>query len=282
MIFDETLLYLNLDEAAARVLSGGHPLLDDAHALAQRVRAALEREVERAPEGGGARVSFGAAMGGMLRAEAAALLDKLDEAELGAMGVWLAANFASSNDRASALTSALIDARDPAASSRAIEALARYLEGFNEHEIERKYLLSALPPRTRWAKYETLSQGYLPGVRLHERLRRVDSDGAKRYFRTIKLGSGVKRIEVEEEIDKKLFRAMWSLTKGRRLKKRRYTLDDGGFEWVIDDFSDRALVLAEVELPSESIRPPFPEWLAPFIVRDVTDERDYINARLAR
>jgi len=282
VIFDETLLYLNLDEAAARVLSGGHPLLDDAHALAQRVRAALEREVERAPEGGGARVSFGAAMGGMLRAEAAALLDKLDEAELGAMGVWLAANFASSNDRASALTSALIDARDPAASSRAIEALARYLEGFNEHEIERKYLLSALPPRTRWAKYETLSQGYLPGVRLHERLRRVDSDGAKRYFRTIKLGSGVKRIEVEEEIDKKLFRAMWPLTKGRRLKKRRYTLDDGGFEWIIDDFRDRALVLAEVELPAERIRPPFPEWLAPFIVRDVTDESEYINARLAR
>lgn len=282
MIFDETLLYLNLDEAAARVLSGGHPLLDDAHALAQRVRAALERQVDRALEGGGARVSFGAAMGGMLRAEAAALLDKLDEAELGAMGVWLAANLAGSDARASALSSALIDARDPAASTQAIEALARYLEGFNEHEIERKYLLSALPPRVRWAKYETLSQGYLPGVRLHERLRKVDGEGKARFFRTIKIGSGVKRVEVEEEIDKKLFGKMWSLTKGRRLKKRRYTIDDGGFEWVIDEFRDRPLVLAEVELPSERIRPPFPEWLAPFIVRDVTDEREFLNARLAR
>lgn len=286
VIFDETLLYLNLDEAAARVLDGGGGSLSCELELARRIRAALEACGGAASDWGS--VSFGVALGGLLRAEASALVDELEEAELIATMEWLSSTLRSNagdkaeGDDDAALVSMLKDARDVNSSTQAIEALARYLEGFNEHEIERKYLLSALPPRVRWAKYETLSQGYLPGVRLHERLRKVDGEGKARFFRTIKIGSGVKRVEVEEEIDKKLFGKMWSLTKGRRLKKRRYTIDDGGFEWVIDEFRDRPLVLAEVELPSERIRPPFPEWLAPFIVRDVTDEREFLNARLAR
>ena len=42
----------------------------------------------------------------------------------------------------------------------------------------------------------------------------------------------------------------------------------------MDEFTDRDLVIAEVELPSEDVRPKIPRWLAPYVVREVTgDER---------
>ncbi len=52
--------------------------------------------------------------------------------------------------------------------------------------------------------------------------------------------------------------------------------------WEIDEFTDRELVLAEVELPAPDMVPEPPEWLGPYVVRDVTDEPEYLNANLAR
>ena len=62
-------------------------------------------------------------------------------------------------------------------------------------EIERKYLLSALPPAARKAPGRVIQQGYLPGTLIHERLRRVEEGVLVRYFRTVKLGRGVERIQ---------------------------------------------------------------------------------------
>ena len=42
------------------------------------------------------------------------------------------------------------------------------------------------------------------------------------------------------------------------------------------------LVLAEVELPSEDVQPRLPDWLAPYVVREVTGEPEYLNMNLAR
>jgi CYTH domain-containing protein len=75
---------------------------------------------------------------------------------------------------------------------------------------------------------------------------------------------------------------MWPLTEGRRLRKRRYAIVDGPLTWQIDEFLDRPLVLAEVELPSESVIVEPPTWLAPVVVREVTNEPDFTNASLAR
>ena len=57
---------------------------------------------------------------------------------------------------------------------------------------------------------------------------------------------------------------------------------DHGLTWEIDEFVDRELVLAEVELKSadEPIQPP--EWLRPYLVREVTGEDAYVNLNLAR
>jgi CYTH domain-containing protein len=150
-------------------------------------------------------------------------------------------------------------------------------------EIERKYLLTALPPRVLTAPVVHIDQGYLPGIRINERVRRSKRDGAVRYYRTIKSGVGIERLEVEEEIDERFFSAVWPLTLGHRVEKRRYEVADGEFVWEVDEFLDRSgLWLAEVELNAVEQVAPLPGWLAEFVEREVTEEVRYTNYALSQ
>lgn len=149
-------------------------------------------------------------------------------------------------------------------------------------EIERKFLLDSLPDAARAAAPRQIAQGYLPGTELVERVRRVtEPDGAVRCWRTVKVGAGISRVEIEEETTPAIFDALWALTAGRRLTKRRHVVADGALAWEIDDFDDRQLVLAEVELEGETDEVAIPDWLAPHVVREVTGEDDYVNVNLA-
>ena len=93
-----------------------------------------------------------------------------------------------------------------AAVSDAITAL-----GGGDREIERKYLLSALPPLGSAREVEEIEQGYLPGERVVERLRHVRADGTEQYLRTVKSGAGVSRVELEEPVDPATFARLWPL-----------------------------------------------------------------------
>jgi len=154
-------------------------------------------------------------------------------------------------------------------------------------EIERKYLLRFVPEAARDGRWVDIAQGYLPGSRLQERIRRVSihhGSGRKdiHFYRTVKLGEGVARTEVEEETTEAIFLAMWPLTKRRRLRKRRFEVDVDGRTWEIDEFRNRDLVLAEIELDSEDDEVMFPDWLAPAVQREVTGEPEFLNINLAR
>lgn len=165
-----------------------------------------------------------------------------------------------------------------------VHALAAQLrvEGGEDREIERKFLLKGMPRLPRGAVRTDLAQGYLPGARLQERVRRVRRRGEPvRYYRTVKLGSGISRVEVEEEADEAVFRRLWPLTRGRRIRKLRFRVPDGELTWEIDRFRGRDLVLAEVELPSEDHHVVLPDWLRDHVVRDVTGEDEYVNVNLA-
>ena len=148
-------------------------------------------------------------------------------------------------------------------------------------EIERKYLLRALPPIRAGVDTADIDQGWLPGRRLRERIRRVRKETGDTYFRTLKFGKGVARIELEDETTEAVFDRLWSLTVECRVRKRRYQVPDGDLLWEIDEFLDRDLQLAEVELARASDRPPFPDWLAPYVVREVTEDPRYTNRALA-
>lgn len=167
----------------------------------------------------------------------------------------------------------------------AVRRLARQLRtrGAGDVEIERKYLLDGMPRMGRkHVRRLRIDQGWLPGERLRERLRRVRGPHGTRWFRTVKSGHGIRRFELEEETTGEIFQRLWRLTAGRRVYKRRYLREHDGLVWEIDFFTDRDLVLAEVELPATDTPITFPPWLAPHVVREVTDDPEYVNANLAR
>jgi CYTH domain-containing protein len=154
--------------------------------------------------------------------------------------------------------------------------------GSRHLEIERKYLLRGLPSLEGPVETAQILQGWLPGDAVRERLRRVDASGTSRFYRTIKVGAGIARVELEDETDAELFDTLWPLTEGRRVRKRRHKVHEGDRVWDIDEFLDRDLVLAEVELPSADATVELPEWLRPHVVREVTGDGEYKNENLAR
>jgi CHAD domain-containing protein/CYTH domain-containing protein len=149
-------------------------------------------------------------------------------------------------------------------------------------EIERKFLLRQMPPAVRVSPALEIEVGWLPGVRISEKVRRVIASGQEQRFRTINAGVGSGRLEVEEEVTAPVFDHLWPLTEGRRVIKRRHKVLHRGLTWEIDDFADRDLVLAEVEVPFEDSPVEPPEWLKPYMVREVTGEDEFSNLQLAR
>ena len=167
-------------------------------------------------------------------------------------------------------------------------------------EIERVYLLRALPTPLPHGEVWRIDQGYLPlqsqvidgnshgsGApiaphQLEGRLRRIThSDGSVEHIHTIKSGVGLVRQETERSIDAETFAREWPRTVGRRLEKLRTRITIGDRLWEIDQFTHIPVVLAECELPSIDTPLDIPDWLAPFIVREVTEEPAFRNAELA-
>ena len=145
-------------------------------------------------------------------------------------------------------------------------------------EIERKFLLDALPPgehRTR-----RIEQGYLA----------LDPDGAEVRLRrsddtttlTVKSAPGLVRVEEEIPIDGRRFDSLWRLTEGRRIVKTRHLVElAGGLTAEVDEYAEglSGLLTAEVEFPSVAASEAFaaPGWLG----REVTGDERYANRTLA-
>jgi len=153
-------------------------------------------------------------------------------------------------------------------------------------EIERKYLLRALPELPADAASVHIEQGYLPLD--HDppgRLRQMrEASGAVRRLLTVKRGEGLVREETEQELDAATFTRLWPATAGRRLVKRRWYVPVEGraeMRWEIDEFLDRALVLLEIELPDPDAVVDLPPWLSCVMIREVTDDPAFRNAALA-
>ena len=146
-------------------------------------------------------------------------------------------------------------------------------------EIERKFLVEQLPDGLDGHPSREIEQGYLAITDdLEVRLRRYGDQS----FLTVKSSGNESRIEEEIEIDEGRFAALWPLTDGRRIQKRRYRIPFGdGLTIELDVYHDRldGLLTAEVEFNSLADATAFvpPGWLGP----EVTDDRRYKNKRLA-
>jgi adenylate cyclase len=64
------------------------------------------------------------------------------------------------------------------------------------------------------------------------------------------------------------------------IEKTRWTLEFGGHTWEVDEFAgvNAPLVVAEVELESETQAVPLPEWVG----EEVSTDYHYTNAYLAQ
>jgi adenylate cyclase len=147
-------------------------------------------------------------------------------------------------------------------------------------EIERKFLVDQVPPDLDAYPSSQIDQGYIAITedRVEVRIRNYGGHS----FLTIKSGGGEVRLEEEFEIDERRFRALWPLTEGRRIGKRRYRIPaERGATIELDVYEGAlsGLVTAEVEFDSEDAAAAFtpPPWLG----QDITDEPGYKNQRLA-
>jgi adenylate cyclase len=148
-------------------------------------------------------------------------------------------------------------------------------------EIERKFVIERTPPDLERFASSEIQQGYVAvdadGTEV--RVRRRDGEAAL----TIKQGTGRTRAEEELEIGNERFDALWALTEGRRVQKRRYLIPAGeGATIELDVYSGEleGLVVAEVEFADERAANAFepPDWFG----REVTDDARYKNQALAR
>lgn len=156
-------------------------------------------------------------------------------------------------------------------------------------EIERVFLLAGMPPDMPAGEVWGIEQGYLPPAGGHPagalegRLRRIaHADGRITHVHTVKRGFGLVRQEEERSIDAATFAREWPRTAGRRLRKERTRVESDGRTWEIDRFIGLPLVLAECELPAADAPLAMPAWLAPVVVREVTEDPAYRNSALAR
>ena len=99
---------------------------------------------------------------------------------------------------------------------------------------------------------------------------------------TVKRGEGLVRAEHEIELTPAQFAALWPLTAGRRLTKRRSEIPHAGRTVAIDVYEGQnsGLVVAEVEFESAEAARAFvpPGWFA----QDVSARPEYSNCNLAR
>ena len=144
-------------------------------------------------------------------------------------------------------------------------------------EVERKFLVPD-PPDLAGTQVDEIEQGYLAiGAEGEVRVRRK----GELLVLTAKRGTGLSRQEAEVALDRERFDALWPLTEGRRLHKRRHVLPHGDLKIEVDVYEGdlEGLVVAEVEFPSEEEARGFdpPAWLG----EEVTGDRRYLNETLA-
>jgi adenylate cyclase len=145
-------------------------------------------------------------------------------------------------------------------------------------EIERKFLVSDLPEGLEGCRSEDVEQGYLAaGGESEVRLRRIGES----VLLTVKRGSGGQRLEEEIEITESQYRALWPLSEGQRVTKRRIYVPVDDLVAEVDIYSNDldGLVTAEVEFSSRDRSRAFepPGWFG----SEVTGDPRFLNRALA-
>jgi adenylate cyclase len=146
-------------------------------------------------------------------------------------------------------------------------------------EIERKFLVLDDSWREGVVKTRVLRQGYL--MKNGFLSIRIRIDGTESATLTIKTAEpGITRHEFEYPIPVADAEHLLLRRVGAVIDKVRHIVPRGPHTWEIDVFegANAGLIVAEVELSHANEQLDHPPWLGP----EVTDDRRYFNADLAR
>ncbi|MCD0469729.1 CYTH domain-containing protein [Flavobacterium sp. JAS] len=147
-------------------------------------------------------------------------------------------------------------------------------------EIERKFLVKSDDFKEQAFTQNRIAQGYLSSA--PERTVRVRIKG-ERGFITIKgIGhhGGMTRFEWENEIPLGEAQELLKLCEKGKIEKTRFEIKSEKHTFEVDEFygENEGLVMAEIELESETEPFEKPDWLG----EEVTDDERYYNAYLSK
>jgi len=149
------------------------------------------------------------------------------------------------------------------------------------NEIERKFLVDKIPELSPKIKSENIKQGYLRrGASKGEPTVRIRQLGDKGFI-TIKGDKvGITQSEYEYEIPLKDAQEMFELCEPGKIDKTRYYIPHGNHIIELDVFAgdNAGLIIAEIELASETDQVEIPDWFG----KEVTTDRNYSNAALSK
>lgn len=147
-------------------------------------------------------------------------------------------------------------------------------------EIERKFLVTNSAFKEESYQDNYLKQGYLNSDKSRTVRIRITDNNA---FITIKGKSnkaGTTRFEWEKEIHKNEAEELLLLCEKSIIEKRRFLVKQGNHIFEIDEFygENQGLIVAEIELNSESEYFEKPKWLG----KEVTGDIKYYNSSLSK
>ena len=146
-------------------------------------------------------------------------------------------------------------------------------------EIERKFSVKCTNFLANIKESYKITQGYLNSDK--NRTVRVRTKGTKGFITIKGLGSdsGMSRFEWEKEISLKEAESLLLLCEGFIIDKVRYIVpfDDVVFEVDVFEGTNKGLIIAEVELTSETQMFNKPDWLGD----ELTQDERFYNAYLS-
>ncbi len=142
-------------------------------------------------------------------------------------------------------------------------------------EIERKFLVKNDDWKSEKPTY--FCQGYLNRDKL--RTVRVRIAGEWGLLTVKSLTTNATRAEFEYNVPLADAKAMLELCEKPLIEKNRYVIPFEGMDWEVDEFlgENEGLIVAEIELESESQQFVLPPWVG----KEVTDDHRYFNSQLS-
>ena len=147
-------------------------------------------------------------------------------------------------------------------------------------EIERKFLVKSDEFKVHAFTQNKIAQGYLSS--LPERTVRIRIKGQKGFITIKGIGQhgGMSRFEWENEIPLDEAQELLKLCEKGKIEKTRFEIKSDKHVFEVDEFygENEGLVIAEIELESETEAFEKPDWLGD----EVTNDTRYYNAYLSK